>query len=306
MSDRRPSPPGFFLTLFRRFCHPEMLDYIEGDLMEVYESRLKTEGKRKADVGFIVDVILLFRPGIIRSVNGFGSVNTLGMYKNYLKISLRNLLRHKAFTLITVSGLTLGLLSFIFITLYIQDELSYDLFRKDSERMYRVLQHESSEDGTVRNLAAIAGLIGKESAAAFPEIEDYCRFSAYGRITMGNDPASRSYYTTLTADPNFLSFFGIPLIEGTPEGVFKHPDEVVISENLARKFFGEGPALGKRIWSSLIKGGLPGEFTVVGVMENFPKTHTCNLISCFPKLRGLDISIGTMILQRQTGPATPM
>ena len=59
-------PPQLFLRFFRWYCHPKMQDYIEGDLMEVYERRVKQSGKRKADIRFIIDVLLLFRPGIIR------------------------------------------------------------------------------------------------------------------------------------------------------------------------------------------------------------------------------------------------
>jgi putative ABC transport system permease protein len=60
------SPPKFFLRFFRWYCHPKMQDYIEGDLMEVYEKRKALSGKLKADLHFMVDVLLLFRPGIIR------------------------------------------------------------------------------------------------------------------------------------------------------------------------------------------------------------------------------------------------
>jgi hypothetical protein len=64
------SPPKFFLRFFRWFCHPKMQDYIEGDLMEVYQRRLTSSGKRKADLRFIVDVLLLFTPGIIKPAEG--------------------------------------------------------------------------------------------------------------------------------------------------------------------------------------------------------------------------------------------
>ena len=64
------SPPKPFLSFFRWFCHPKLLKYIEGDLMELYDDQLKTEGKRKADITFVLNVLLLFRPGIIRPTAG--------------------------------------------------------------------------------------------------------------------------------------------------------------------------------------------------------------------------------------------
>jgi hypothetical protein len=67
----RSAPPGFFLRFFQWYCHPKLRDHIEGDLIEVYNERLKHSGKRKADRRFIIDVLLLFRPGIIRPVEGY-------------------------------------------------------------------------------------------------------------------------------------------------------------------------------------------------------------------------------------------
>ena len=85
------------LRFFRWFCHPKMVDYIEGDLMEVYERRLKESGKRKADLKFVADVLLLFRPGIIKPTEGYKHVNTYNMYKSYFKIGWRNLAKNKLF-----------------------------------------------------------------------------------------------------------------------------------------------------------------------------------------------------------------
>lgn len=80
-------PPRAFLNFFRWYCKPRLLDRIEGDLIEVYRQRLKKVPKRKADLKFIVDVLLLFRPGIVRPPRGFQNINRYGMYKNYLKIT---------------------------------------------------------------------------------------------------------------------------------------------------------------------------------------------------------------------------
>jgi len=94
MKKRNEHPPQFFLKFFRWYCHPGMQDYIEGDLMEVYAARLKTWGKRKADLKFIIDVLLLFRPGIIRPRETHQNLNPYGMYKSYFKIGWRNLARN--------------------------------------------------------------------------------------------------------------------------------------------------------------------------------------------------------------------
>jgi putative ABC transport system permease protein len=205
------------------------------------------------------------------------------MYKSYFKISLRHLIKNKTFTFINLFGLTLGFLSFMLLGLYIQDELSFDLFHKDTANMYRVLQHEKQEDGTVRHAAEIAGLIGKESSSAFPEIQAYCRITAFGRVTLGNDPANRNYHRVMTADVNFFSFFDFPLVEGAKERVLRNPDEIVLNETLAKRYFGTESPIGKRIWSSMTResDGSLVEFTVVGVMKDFPKNSHLQLEALF-------------------------
>src|SRR5579859_1484162 len=103
----KENPPNLFLCFFRWYCHPKLLHHIEGDLIEVYQQRLKKVGKRKADIKFIIDVLLLFRSSIIRPIEGYRNLNNYGMIKSYFKIGWRNLLRYRSFTVINFAGLTL-------------------------------------------------------------------------------------------------------------------------------------------------------------------------------------------------------
>ncbi|MFM7854492.1 MAG: permease prefix domain 2-containing transporter, partial [Flammeovirgaceae bacterium] len=100
MKNNSNHPPKFFLKFFRWYCHPKLKDSIEGDLMELYQERRAENGKLKADLKFVRDVLLLFRPSIIRPMEGYQNLNNYGMIKNYFKISLRQLIKNKTFTLI--------------------------------------------------------------------------------------------------------------------------------------------------------------------------------------------------------------
>src|ERR1700749_3756231 len=100
-------PPKAFLRFFRWFCHPELLKYIEGDLMELYEERVREIGKRKADFRFCIDVLLLCRPGIIRSGSKSYSINQSDMLRHYFTIGWRTLLRNKGYSFINIGGLAL-------------------------------------------------------------------------------------------------------------------------------------------------------------------------------------------------------
>ena len=108
-------PPKIFLRFFRWYCHPKLVDHIEGDLLEEYRKRLSMYGKKTADLKFIIDVLLLFRRNIIRPMDhrAFNS----GMYKSYIKIGWRNLRRNSGYSTINITGLALGMLVAMLIAL---------------------------------------------------------------------------------------------------------------------------------------------------------------------------------------------
>lgn len=193
------------------------------------------------------------------------------MLFNHFKISLRHLLNNKTFTFINVFGLTLGFLCFVLLSLYIHDELSFDGFHQDSAKIYRVIQNEKLEDGTIRNVSFIAGRVGPESTTQLPEIESSVRITQLGRLTMGNDPMKRDYEDVTVVDSNFFSFFNFPLLEGDAKTALSQPDGIVISESFAKKYFGDTPAFGKQLWSNRTRNGKSIEFTVTGIMKDFPK-----------------------------------
>lgn len=193
------------------------------------------------------------------------------MYKSYFKITIRQLIKNKTLAGINISVLTLGFSCFLLLTLYLHDEVSFDMFHKDAGTIYRIVQQEQHENGTVRHVSSVAPAIGKEVGEQFAEVNDMCRLSAFGRVALGNDPAMRTQERALSADPNFFTFFNFPLVEGNPADALLNPDAIVISETIKEKYFGPGPALGKQIWSGYMRNGQSVNLYVGGVMKNFPK-----------------------------------
>ncbi len=120
------SPPKSFLRFFRWYCHPKLVDFIEGDLIEEYQERVREAGKRKADRKFIIDVLLLFRPSIIRPIEGYKNLNSTDMYQSYFKLAWRHLFKHEGYSFINVSGLALGMTVALLIGLWVYDELSFN------------------------------------------------------------------------------------------------------------------------------------------------------------------------------------
>ena len=139
MESRKRQPPQLPLRFFRWYCHPKLQDYIEGDLMEVYERRVKEIGKRKADIRFAIDVLLLFRPGIIRPPENYQSVTNYAMLANYIKIALRIIRRNKGYSFINISGLAIGLAAAMLILLWVNHEASYDRFYSHAYRIYKCI-----------------------------------------------------------------------------------------------------------------------------------------------------------------------
>jgi putative ABC transport system permease protein len=154
------------------------------------------------------------------------------MLLNYLKIAFRFLTKNRSFSIINIFGLTLGFLCFILIALYLHDELSFDMFHRDAGKMFRVLQHEKADDGSIRDVAPVAARIAPEGLKQIPGIESVCRISGFGRITVGNDPNNRNYERLITADPNFFSFLISSFSKVIRQRRWKSPKELLSRKNL--------------------------------------------------------------------------
>ncbi len=220
------------------------------------------------------------------------------MIINYLRIAIRHLYKNRIFSLINLFGLTLGFLCFTLLSLYVYDELSFDMFHKDADRIYRILQHETKDDGSVRDVYMTSAMIGRNSVDQIPEVEASTKMYGLGRRTFGNDPAARDYEVSLTMDPNFFTLFNFPFVEGDPSTALTKPDAVVISEDYARKYLGnEGPYLGKLIWSDISRNGKEVYLEVTGVFRNIRKNSHLqfNMVFTEPTWRTLDQRFSTYI-----------
>lgn len=91
-------PPKVLMSLFKWFCHPDLHPYIEGDLLELYQENLEKSGRRRANQKLLLDVLLLFRPNIIKPLKRWKYNNEIAMFKNYCKVGLRNLWKKKAYS----------------------------------------------------------------------------------------------------------------------------------------------------------------------------------------------------------------
>jgi putative ABC transport system permease protein len=249
-----------------------MQSYIEGDLMEVYERRLGQQGKRKADAMFILDVAMLFRPGIIRSGSGYKSVNTSNMMHSYFKTGWRNLWRSKLHSALNITGLTFGIVCFLLIALYVFDELTFDQQHVNADRIYRVVEHKNIR-GEATNIAAAGFKLAEESKHSIPEVENTTRIQRTGRANLVDPENPVPFQETVTvADENFLTIFDFPLIEGDRRTALKEPASIVINEDLAMRIFGRIDVMGK----NLQYNHLPFPLKITGILKNHPANSSFN------------------------------
>ncbi|MEX6687985.1 ABC transporter permease [Danxiaibacter flavus] len=193
------------------------------------------------------------------------------MFRYYLKTAIRNLTRNKIYTIINISGLSIGLACAMLIILYVKDEVSYDRFHKNVGNIYRIVNRNVEADGKESGKSGYTGYLqGPRFKSAVPEIVSFVRFRS-GQMDMktGDEikPQDLRY-----ADSNFFSVFTFPLLKGNPKTALLQPNSVVISDEVAKKQFGTTDALGKTI---MLKGDDKFEpYIVTGVAKKAPQNSS--------------------------------
>ena len=271
MGKHKANPPLLFLKFFRSYCDPKMHDYIEGDLMEAYHARLQKHGKRKADLKFIIDVLLLFRPGIIRSQPQY-TFNSSTMIRSYFKTSWRNLLRSKLHSALNIIGLTFGIVCFLLIGLYVFDELTFDRQHVNAERIYRVIEHKTV-GGESTIIAAAGYKLAEESKNSIPEVESTTRMIRQGRANLVDPENPVPFQETVTvADEHFFQIFDFPLIQGDRRTALKEPASIVVDEDLAMRIFKSTDVMGKHVQFSHLSFPLK----ITGILRKLPPNSSFN------------------------------
>ncbi len=267
---KHSAPPQALLRFLKWFCKPEYHPDIEGDLLEYYDRRVDASGKTKASLLMLKDVLLLFRPGIIRPIVTNQNLTNHNMVGSYFKIGWRSLLKSKLYSTINVIGLTFGIVCFLLIGLYVFDELTFDRQHQNAERIYRLIEHKSV-NGEATVVAAGGFKLAEESKTAIPEVENTTRFFRAGRANLVDPENPVPFQETVTvADENFLQIFDFPLLEGDRRTALKEPNTIVINEDLAMRIFSRTDVVGKSVQFSHI----PTPMVITGILKNHPRNST--------------------------------
>ncbi|HDJ33891.1 MAG TPA: ABC transporter permease [Bacteroidetes bacterium] len=187
------------------------------------------------------------------------------MFKNLVITAFRHIRKHAAYSLVILIGLMLGISSSLFLLLYVFDDLSYDQFHAKKERIYRVVSHIRETDDDF--LWAVAQIpFATQVKQEYPEVEEAVRIFPAGRLLMTYGGESEYEEDLFYADSCIFDVFSFELVRGDPASVLTHPNSLVVTRSLAKKYFGAEDPVGK-----VLVDGHGRSFEVTGLMEDVPR-----------------------------------
>ena len=260
---KKTQPPKIAQYLLKQMISESIRIEILGDMEELFDRRVVQKGPLKARLHYFKDTFLSIRNFRLR--RKYKQQNPFTMYRNYLKIAYRNILKYKFYTFANTISLSIGLASVLLITLFVQQELSYDNFHENGDRIYR-LNKIVNRDGEITKNAESAGLFGLAMANEFPEIEEVIRISQRNTTTLNYNQTNIKVNSLKFVDANFFEVFDFELLRGDKSNVLVAPSTAVLTERVATALFGNEDPIGKTFV------GLRGlNYTVTGIVANVPK-----------------------------------
>ena len=269
MSKKPDYPPRLARWILQCLDHYENEFSIIGDCSEEFRAIALQKGKTRALL-WIWWQILTAVPSHIKLHLLFGGT----MLKNYLKIAFRHFKRAKLYSFINTLGLAIGLACCILTFLYVQYEFSFDRYHPNADNIYRVIRDEPenvARGGTTMENTCPAAL-SQALKNSIPEVANVARVRK-DRVSMELKgsffPEDKFFY----ADPEFLEIFTFPLLSGDPKTALKEPFSLVVTQEMAKKYFGEENPLGKTVkyLYEFMGSNKAYNLTITGVIKNVPK-----------------------------------
>ncbi|HYX09533.1 MAG TPA: ABC transporter permease [Bacteroidales bacterium] len=191
------------------------------------------------------------------------------MWKNYLVTAIRNMFRQKLFTFINILGLSIGIACSVMIFLWVQDELSYNKFHKSADNIYRVVQDQYYSDREAFHVTVTPAGLAPVLSLEYPDFKYVTRYNQWGYQLLTSAGDKHFFENIKATDSTFFKIFSFPFLEGDPQTALRNITSVVITHQIAKKYFGDDSPLGKTIT-------LNGHYalTVTGVVADIPNNSS--------------------------------
>lgn len=203
------------------------------------------------------------------------------MLKNYFKVAFRNLTKHKLYSVINIVGLAVGIACCLLIALYVQNEWSFDQFHSQSDRIYRAWAQETTDDGRQILNTATPVVLGPTLEDNIPEVGRTTYFYPFSNLVKTEASDNPINESIVVVEADFFRMFDFDLLRGNAGSVFNNPSSVVLSEETAKRYFGDEDPLQKTL--SIRLGNEFTNFTVTGIVKNTPSNSSLQYQILIPK-----------------------
>ncbi|WP_338869332.1 ABC transporter permease [Spirosoma sp. SC4-14] len=289
----QPLPPRFAHWLLTRLHPEETLEEVEGDLDELYTYWYHRAGQTQATLRYMLNVVSVLPPFVrqrkqANQQNEQHSRPGITMIRNYVKIAFRNLQRNKGYTLINVAGLALSMACSILIFTLVSHHLSFDNFHSNSNRIYRVVTEMHRDN--IGYASSVPSPLGKHFRNDYTFAEKIARIISVDDqlITLkteGDLKKIKEEAGVAFTEPEFFDIFNYPLLEGDKKSALLEPNTAIVTERIAKKYFGDKNAVGKSFW---LNNQIP--FRITGILKDLPaNTDRKNeIFVSYPTLKAFD------------------
>lgn len=256
-----------------------MCSSILDDMEYRFVQNSKEKGRLRAELGRVFQFVVIIVPLLMEAASG-----GVSMFKNYIKIAFRNIKRHLGYSFINIFGLAVGMTVCLLMLMYVVNEISYDDFHEKGDRIYR-LACDWGTEGSKMKFAGSMPAFAPAMNSEIPEIEVAARLKHNNEmIILGAQNEKYKQSHIFHADPEVFDIFSWDLLEGEPSSVLTEPFSVVVTQKIAKKYFGSEDPIGKTL---NIDGNL---YRVTGLLKDFPaNTHLeCEILISYATVHSLE------------------
>jgi putative ABC transport system permease protein len=262
-------PPRWPVKLLRFFLKKEYLEEIEGDMEEVFRENAEQYSIRKARRIYAFEIFSLLRPVLLKNLSSISHFNQHAMFKNYFKISFRNLLKNPVNSFINIFGLAAAIGFCVFSYAFSQWTFNTDQFHEHKNETF-LITYTANKNGTIQEYGKTPAPLGELLRQDFAQSGKVCMVKDRAVVMKHQDHV---YHERVRlTDPEFLEMLTFPLKWGTPESL-TDINSIILSEAMSEKYFGDENPIGRSI-TMIYDQNKSKEFKITGVAKEFPRSRT--------------------------------